>query len=107
MKAPLVPPGTPIINALNAQRQCLVNVFRACVGLPPENFMLLEHKIPSQIKARAQIASQQASMEIDCVSAGSSSTDSHSPLRPTTAGDSTDNETDSRNGDIATKKPRM
>ena len=47
-------------------------------------------------------------MEIDCVSAGNSSTDSHSPLRPTTAaGDSTDNETDSRNGDIATKKPRM
>ena len=107
MKAPLVPQGTPIINALNAQRQCLINVFRACVGLPPENFMHLEHKIPSQIKARAMVARHQSNMEIDCASASNSSTDSHSPLRPTIAGDSTDNETDSRNGDVATKKPRM
>ena len=52
MKAPMVPPGTPIVNALAAQRQSIVNVFRACVGLPPENFMSLEHKIPSQIRKR-------------------------------------------------------
>ena len=71
MKAPLVPPGTPIINALNAQRQCLVNVFRACVGLPPENFMLLEHKIPSQIRHR--VVSQQLAMKMDCASSGSAS----------------------------------
>jgi myo-inositol-1-phosphate synthase len=44
LKAPVVPSGAPVINALSTQRRCLVNVFRACVGLPPENDMLLEHK---------------------------------------------------------------
>ena len=73
IKAPLVPPGAPVVNALfkqhgkqlnpnfNAQkifaqkptwRFCfstifsgaLQNIFRACLGLQPENFMLLEHK---------------------------------------------------------------
>ena len=45
MKAPLVPPGTPVVNALAAQRQCIVNVMKACVGLPPDNYMTLEHKV--------------------------------------------------------------
>lgn len=49
MKAPLVPPGTPVVNALAAQRQSIINVFRACVGLPPENYMTLEHRVPSLI----------------------------------------------------------
>ena len=49
LKAPLVSEGTPIVNALQAQRQCIVNIFRACVGLPPENFMCLEHKLASTI----------------------------------------------------------
>lgn len=44
LKAPLVPDGTPVVNALFRQRACLENIFRACVGLPPENHMLLEHK---------------------------------------------------------------
>merc|ERR1711937_151349 len=44
IKAPLVPPGAPIVNALFKQRSCIENIFRACVGLPPDNFMLLEHK---------------------------------------------------------------
>ncbi|KAH7293398.1 hypothetical protein KP509_28G024400 [Ceratopteris richardii] len=43
-KAPLVPPGTPVINALAKQRAMLENVFRACVGLSPENNMLMEYK---------------------------------------------------------------
>lgn len=43
-KAPLVPRRTPVINALFKQREALVNVFRACVGLAPENHMLLEHR---------------------------------------------------------------
>jgi len=43
-KAPLVPRGTPCINALAKQRAMLENVFRACVGLPPDNNMLLEYK---------------------------------------------------------------
>ena len=47
MKAPLVPANSPIVNALAAQRQCIVNIFRACLGLGPENYMLLEHKFPN------------------------------------------------------------
>lgn len=38
-KAPLVPPGTPVINALSKQRSMLENVFRACIGLHPEHNM--------------------------------------------------------------------
>jgi len=44
IKAPLVPPGTPVVNALFKQRACIENIFRACVGLPPDNHMMLEHK---------------------------------------------------------------
>jgi myo-inositol-1-phosphate synthase len=43
-KAPKVPDGTPVVNALFKQRDCLVNLLRACVGLQPDNHMLLEHK---------------------------------------------------------------
>jgi myo-inositol-1-phosphate synthase len=43
-KAPLVPPGTPVVNALSKQRAMLENVLRACVGLPPESNMMLEFK---------------------------------------------------------------
>jgi len=43
-KAPLVPAGTPVVNALSKQRAMLENVLRACVGLAPENHMLLEFK---------------------------------------------------------------
>merc|ERR1719240_2186542 len=44
IKAPLVPPGTPVVNALFTQRCCIENIFRACVALPPVNHMALEHK---------------------------------------------------------------
>jgi len=44
IKAPLVPPGAPVVNALFKQRGCIENLFRACVGLSPDNHMLLEHK---------------------------------------------------------------
>merc|ERR1719274_44345 len=44
IKAPLVPPGAPVVNALFKQRACIENLFRACVGLPADNMMLLEHK---------------------------------------------------------------
>jgi myo-inositol-1-phosphate synthase len=44
LKAPLVPKGTPVINALMKQRAALENVFRACLGLAPESNMLLEQK---------------------------------------------------------------
>ncbi|KAK3988308.1 putative myo-inositol-1-phosphate synthase [Cladorrhinum sp. PSN332] len=45
LKAPLTPPGTPVINALAKQRSALINIFRACVGLEPESDMTLEHKL--------------------------------------------------------------
>jgi myo-inositol-1-phosphate synthase len=45
LKAPLTPPGTPVVNSLAKQRSCMVNIFRACVGLEPENDMTLEHKL--------------------------------------------------------------
>ncbi|TNN66985.1 Inositol-3-phosphate synthase 1-A [Liparis tanakae] len=44
-KAPLVPAGTPVINSFFRQRACIENVMRACLGLPPQNHMLLEHKL--------------------------------------------------------------
>jgi len=44
LKAPLVPEGTPVVNALFKQRACIENICRACLGLAPENNMLLEHK---------------------------------------------------------------
>lgn len=43
-KAPLVPKGTPVVNALAKQRAMLENVFRACIGLAPDNNMMLEFK---------------------------------------------------------------
>lgn len=45
LKAPMTPPGTPVVNALAKQRSCLVNIMKACVGLEPENDMTLEHKL--------------------------------------------------------------
>eukprot|EP00735_Rhodelphis_limneticus_P005941 TRINITY_DN1807_c0_g1::TRINITY_DN1807_c0_g1_i1::g.14054::m.14054 TRINITY_DN1807_c0_g1::TRINITY_DN1807_c0_g1_i1::g.14054 ORF type:complete len:533 (+),score=217.04,sp/Q9S7U0/INO1_WHEAT/65.75/0.0,NAD_binding_5/PF07994.7/1e-114,Inos-1-P_synth/PF01658.12/4.3e-46 TRINITY_DN1807_c0_g1_i1:84-1682(+) len=53
-KAPLVPSGTPIVNALFRQRAMLENVFRACVGLSPENNMALEHKYSPAHLAKLQ-----------------------------------------------------
>ena len=44
-QAPLTPTGTPVVNALSKQRAALTNIFRACVGLEPENDMTLEHKL--------------------------------------------------------------
>lgn len=45
LKAPLVPNGTPVVNALSRQRSAIENIFRACIGLPPNNEMGLEHKV--------------------------------------------------------------
>merc|ERR1712216_1043321 len=43
-KAPLVPPGHPVVNALAKQRAMVENIFRACIGLSPDNNMLMEFK---------------------------------------------------------------
>lgn len=44
LKAPLVPSGTPIVNALIKQQRCIVNIVLACLGISPENDMMLEYK---------------------------------------------------------------
>ena len=50
MKAPAVPEGCGVVNALAAQRQALVGLLRACVGLPAEDALDLQHRLPSLIK---------------------------------------------------------
>lgn len=43
-KAPIIPEGTPLVNALFRQKSCVENFLRALVGLAPENNMMLEYK---------------------------------------------------------------
>lgn len=54
LKAPLVPSGAPVVNALFTQRQAIVNVMRACLGLAPENHMTLEHRFASFLDRQQQ-----------------------------------------------------
>lgn len=49
LKAPLVPNGAPVVNALFAQREAIINVMRACLGLAPNNHMNLEHRFESSL----------------------------------------------------------
>jgi myo-inositol-1-phosphate synthase len=49
LKAPLVPNGAPVVNALFTQRQAVINVMRACLGLGPDNHMTLEHRFESTL----------------------------------------------------------
>lgn len=44
LKAPMVSPNTPVINALFKQQRCITNILSACVGIPPDTDMYLEHK---------------------------------------------------------------
>eukprot|EP00549_Striatella_unipunctata_P012001 CAMPEP_0118678818 /NCGR_PEP_ID=MMETSP0800-20121206/3433_1 /TAXON_ID=210618 ORGANISM="Striatella unipunctata, Strain CCMP2910" /NCGR_SAMPLE_ID=MMETSP0800 /ASSEMBLY_ACC=CAM_ASM_000638 /LENGTH=426 /DNA_ID=CAMNT_0006574723 /DNA_START=179 /DNA_END=1459 /DNA_ORIENTATION=- len=50
LKAPLVPGGAPVVNALFTQRCAMVNVLRACLGLGPDNHMTLEHRFESTLE---------------------------------------------------------
>ncbi|XP_033219434.1 inositol-3-phosphate synthase 1-B isoform X2 [Belonocnema kinseyi] len=45
-KAPLVPKDSPVVNALFKQRTAIENILRACLSLPAENYLLLEHRLP-------------------------------------------------------------
>merc|ERR1719445_1339670 len=49
LKAPLVPSGAPVVNALFTQRCAIINVMRACLGLAPDNHMTLEHRFESTL----------------------------------------------------------
>jgi len=51
IKAPLVPKGTPVVNALFKQRACIENIVRACVGLQPNNHMMMEHKMGAPVQS--------------------------------------------------------
>mmetsp|Transcript_43827 Transcript_43827/g.70456 ORF Transcript_43827/g.70456 Transcript_43827/m.70456 type:complete len:515 (+) Transcript_43827:102-1646(+) len=51
IKAPLVPKNTPVVNALFRQLMCIKNILRACVGMHPENSMLLQEKLPEKIRS--------------------------------------------------------
>ena len=42
----MVPAGTPVVNALNRQKQAIENLLRAMVGLPAENNLMLECRMP-------------------------------------------------------------
>ncbi|KAA8491912.1 Inositol-3-phosphate synthase [Porphyridium purpureum] len=57
LKAPVVPPNAPVVNALYKQRYCIENLLRACLSLPPENNMRLEHRLnPRSEEAARQIS---------------------------------------------------
>jgi len=55
LKAPMVAPNTPVVNALFKQRACIDNVLRACVGIPPENNMRLEYQLLSIAKQEIKL----------------------------------------------------
>lgn len=55
LKAPLVPPGAPVVNALYRQRACIENFMRACVGLPAENHIGLEYKTMEVMSKRSNV----------------------------------------------------
>ena len=45
-----------LLLLLLAWHQAIINVMRACVGLAPENHMLLEHRMASEIDAREAVS---------------------------------------------------
>ena len=45
LKSPLAPSGAPVVHLLFPQRCAIVNFLKALVGLPPESFLMLEHKL--------------------------------------------------------------
>ncbi|KAA0719592.1 Inositol-3-phosphate synthase 1-A [Triplophysa tibetana] len=62
-KAPLVPQGAPVINAFFKQRACIENVMRACLGLPPQNHMQLEHKMKRAFLHSGEMRKKDAVLE--------------------------------------------
>eukprot|EP01057_Protomagalhaensia_wolfi_P002043 Protomagalhaensia_wolfi_Nauph_80__2042@NODE_22_length_4814_cov_65_182199_g17_i0_p1_GENE_NODE_22_length_4814_cov_65_182199_g17_i0NODE_22_length_4814_cov_65_182199_g17_i0_p1_ORF_typecomplete_len516_score89_42NAD_binding_5/PF07994_12/1_9e154Inos1P_synth/PF01658_17/3_1e51_NODE_22_length_4814_cov_65_182199_g17_i0611608 len=45
LKAPQVPRKAPVVNALFAQREALFTFLRAACGLPPQDYLALNHRI--------------------------------------------------------------
>ena len=71
LKAPLVPTGTPVVNALFKQRSAIENVLRACLSLPPQNHMTLEHRLANmdsvynEMKPQSLITSDEKKGELN------------------------------------------
>merc|ERR1719245_2856755 len=65
-KAPLVPSGAPLVNALSRQRAAIENVLRACVGLPPLNHMGLEHRMSDPAAWRTSKTAAAAAGKTEC-----------------------------------------
>ena len=61
LKAPVVPHGAPVVNALFTQRCAIVNFMRACLGLAPDNHMTLEHKFESMMFGSSGMMSSSSS----------------------------------------------
>ncbi|KAF4530657.1 hypothetical protein B566_EDAN004896 [Ephemera danica] len=59
-KAPQVPHGAPVVNALFKQRSCIENVLRACIGLAPLNHMQLEHMVRPTCKHNEMVQQRNA-----------------------------------------------
>lgn len=47
LKAPMVPEGAPVVNALNRQKFAIENLLRAMVGLPCDSSIMLESRVPA------------------------------------------------------------
>ena len=45
LKAPLVKPGTDVVNSLNRQRNALETFLKACIGLEGSSDLLMETRI--------------------------------------------------------------
>lgn len=54
LKAPVVPRGAPVVNALFKQRACIENILRVCAGLPVENDLRLEHRTRAGLERKLQ-----------------------------------------------------
>jgi myo-inositol-1-phosphate synthase len=57
LKAPAVPEGTPVVNALMKQHRCITNILSACAGIGMETDMMLETrtKLPKAQKLRSKL----------------------------------------------------
>merc|ERR1719235_2865771 len=83
LKAPLVPTGAPVVNALFPQRQAVCNVLRACLGLPAESHMSLEHRMPAGTQLLATTGTTVGTAVKSAISPPASPAKTTSPVSPT------------------------
>merc|ERR1712038_287791 len=101
-KAPLVPRGTPVVNALFRQRMCIENIFRATIGLAPINHMTLEHKwekIPGTSERPSIAAQDPISLKLQQLSKNKPSATHTTPHAVTVNGAATNGVTHNHSSD--------